>query len=279
MPEPIGRGECFPRVRIRRMPFRLIASDLDGTLLRDDGTVSARTVEALARAARCGIRTILVTGRPPRWVRGLPAMTGAHAVVVCANGAILYDVDADAIVDHAPLPSALAVELVDALRAEALGCTLACEMALRFGHDPDYPVRSPPPDVVIGDVRELVAVEPATKLIVRDDAIDHDALVAAVRRVVRGRAEVTHSGFGIVEISAPGVDKARGLRVACERHGIALAQSIAFGDMPNDIPMILQAGHGVAVANAHAEVRSVAREITGSNEDDGVAAVLERILG
>jgi Cof subfamily protein (haloacid dehalogenase superfamily) len=260
------------------MPFRLIASDLDGTLLRDDGTVSARTVEALARAARRGILTVLVTGRPPRWVRDLPALTGAHAVVVCANGALLYDVDADAIVDHAPLPSALAVEVVDALRAEALGCTLACEMAFRFGHDPDYPARFPPSDAVVGDVRAMVAGEPATKLIVRDDLITDDALVAAVRRVVRGRAEVTHSGYGIVEISAPGVDKAHGLRVACERHGISLAQTIAFGDMPNDIPMLVRAGHGVAVANAHAEVRSIAREITASNEDDGVAAVLERLL-
>ena len=260
------------------MPFRLIASDLDGTLLRGDGSVSGRTRAALARAAQQGIRTVLVTGRPPRWVRDLPALTGAHAVVVCANGALLYDVDAHAIIDHAPLPCALSVALVDALREEAPGCAFACEIGFAFGHDPDYPARQPPPDVVVGDVREMVAAEPATKLIVRDDLLDDDALVAAVRRVVRGRAEVTHSGFGIVEISAPGVDKARGLRVACQRHGIALAHTIAFGDMPNDIPMLLRAGHGVAMANAHAEVRSIAREITVSNEEDGVAVVLERLL-
>jgi hypothetical protein len=74
------------------------------------------------------------------------------------------------------------------------------------------------------------------------------------------------------------VDKARGLRVACQRHGIALARTIAFGDMPNDIPMLVQAGHGVAVANAHADVREIANEITVSNEEDGVAVVLERVL-
>ena len=151
-------------------------------------------------------------------------------------------------------------------------------MAFRFGHDAAYPVRLPPPDVLVGDVRDMVGDTPATKLIVRDDLLDHDVLVAAVRHVVRGRAEVTHSGFGIVEISAPGVDKARGLRVACERHGIALAQTIAFGDMPNDIPMLVMAGHGVAVANAHADVRSIANEITASNEEDGVAIVLERLF-
>jgi Cof subfamily protein (haloacid dehalogenase superfamily) len=261
------------------MLFRLIASDLDGTLLRADGTISPRTRAALARAAERGIRTVLVTGRPPRWVRDVPALTGAHAEVVCANGALLYDVDAHAILDHAPLASALAVELVDALRAEARGCTFACEMEFRFGHDVDYPARLAPPDVIVGDVRAMVAERPATKLIVRDDLLAHEDLVAAVRHVVRGRAEVTHSGYGIVEISAPGVDKARGLRVACARHGIAMADTIAFGDMPNDIPMLVGAGHGVAVANAHADVRSIAGEVTASNEEDGVAIVLERLLG
>jgi hypothetical protein len=260
------------------MPIRLIASDLDGTLLRDDGTVSGRTRAILARAAERGIRTVLVTGRPPRWVRDLPALTGAHTIVVCANGALLYDVDAHAIIDHAPLPSALAVELVDALRIDARGCVFACEMEFRFGHDVAYPVRLPPADALVGDVREMVALAPATKLIVRDDLIGHEALVDAVRTVVRGRAEVTHSGFGIVEISAPGVDKARGLRVACARLGIALADTIAFGDMPNDIPMLLEAGHGVAVANAHIDVRSIANEVTASNDEDGVAVVLERLL-
>jgi Cof subfamily protein (haloacid dehalogenase superfamily) len=260
------------------MPVRLIASDLDGTLLRDDGSVSGRTRAVLARAAEQGIPIVLVTGRPPRWVRDLPALTGAHAVVVCANGALLYDVDAHTIIDHAPIPSALAVELVDALRAEAAGCAFACEMAFQFGHDASYPARFPPPDVQVGDVREMVAATAATKLIVRDDHVEHDTLVALVRQVVSGRAEVTHSGYGIVEISAPGVDKARGLRVACERHGIDPAEAIAFGDMPNDIPMLVLAGHGVAVANAHADVRAIANEITVSNEEDGVAVVLERFL-
>ncbi len=261
------------------MPIRLIASDLDGTLLKDDGTVSPRTRAALARAAALGIAIVLVTGRPPRWVRDMPALTGAHAEVVCANGALLYDVDAHAIIEHAPLSCALAVELVDALRATARGSTFACEMAFRFGRDTDYQPRMPPADELVGDVRDMVAAIPATKLIVRDDLIEHDALVAAVRHVVRGRAEVTHSGFGIVEISAPGVDKAHGLRAACARHGVALADTVAFGDMPNDIPMLVRAGLGVAVANAHADVRAIANEITASNEDDGVARVIERLLG
>jgi len=259
---------------------RLIASDLDGTLLGPDGSVSPRTRRALDAAAGAGIDIVLVTGRPPRWVRELPDATGAHAVVVCANGALLYDVDEHAVIDHAPIPAALAVELVEHLRADAPDCRFACEMTFAFGRDADYPARLPtPPDTLIGDVRDMVAERDATKLIVRDDAIPHDELVRLVQATVGDRAEVTHSGWGIVEISARGVDKGRGLRVACERHGIGLDEVIAFGDMPNDLPMLRLAGRGVAVANAHADVIAVADEVTASNADDGVALVIERVLG
>jgi HAD superfamily hydrolase (TIGR01484 family) len=257
----------------------LIASDLDGTLLLPGGGVSERTRTALGRATAAGLEVVLVTGRPPRWVRELPAAVGAHSIVVCANGALLYDVDAHEVVDHAPLPGALAVGIVETLRAEAPGCRFACEMTFRFGRDRDYPVRiEPPADALVGDVAAMVAAEPATKLIVRDDLLAHDDLVRLVRSIVGDRAEVTHSGYGIVEISAPGVDKARGLRVACERHGVDVDAAVAFGDMPNDIPMLRLAGHGVAVANAHPDVLAVADEVTASNAEDGVAIVLERVL-
>ena len=259
---------------------RLIASDLDGTLLGPDGTVSARTRAALDAARDRGVEVVLVTGRPARWVRELPEATGAHAIVVCANGAMLYDVDAHAVIDHAPLAPELAAELVDHLRADAPGCRFACEMGFEFGRDADYPARLPtPPDTLLRDVRELVAERETTKLIVRDDDLEHDALVRIVARIVGDRGEVTHSGYGIVEISARGVDKARGLRVACARHGIDPVDVIAFGDMPNDIPLLRLAGRGVAVANAHPDVLRAADEITASNADDGVAQVLERVLG
>jgi len=260
--------------------LQLIASDLDGTLLQPDGSVSVRTRRALDAAVGQGLDVVLVTGRPPRWVRTVPEATGAHSIVVCANGALLYDVDEHAVIDHAPIKSGLAVELVTHLRQDAPGCTFACEMTFTFGRDRNYPTRmTTPDDTLIGDVAEMVADRETTKLIVRDDAIPHDELVRIVQGIVGQRAEVTHSGYGIVEISASGVDKGRGLRVACARHGIDIADVIAFGDMPNDLPMIRLAGHGVAVANAHADVIAVADEVTASNADDGVALVLERVLG
>jgi hydroxymethylpyrimidine pyrophosphatase-like HAD family hydrolase len=261
------------------MTLRLIASDLDGTLLDPGGRVSGRTRAALDRARAAGLEIVLVTGRPPRWVRDLPAAAGAHTVVVCANGALLYDVDEHDVVDHAPLDSDLAIDLVDTLRQEAPGCSFACEMTFRFGRDRDYPLRAePPPDALVGDVRDMVAASPATKLIVRDDRMPHGELVALIESIVGPRAEVTHGGYGIVEISAPGVDKGRGLRVACARHAIDVATTIAFGDMPNDLPMLRIAGHSVAVANAHPDVLAAAHEVTASNAEDGVALVVERIV-
>ena len=152
-------------------------------------------------------------------------------------------------------------------------------MTFQFGRDTAYPTLYNTPETLIGDVREMVAAAETTKLIVRDDAIEHDELVRIVAAIVGDRAEVTHSGYGIVEISAKGADKGRGLRVACERHGIELADTIAFGDMPNDLPMLRIAGHSVAVANAHADVLAIVDEVTLSNADDGVAVVLERLLG
>lgn len=258
---------------------RLIASDLDGTLLDPAGEVTERTRRALDAMIERQIEVVLVTGRPPRWVRDLPDATGAHSIVVCANGALLYDVDEHAVIDHAPIAPALAAEIVEHLRQDAPGCRFACEMTFQFGRDTDYPTRWPiHDDTLLGDVLEMVREHDTTKLIVRDDDIEHDELVRVVQGIVGDRANVTHSGYGIVELSAAGVDKARGLRVACARHGIDLADVIAFGDMPNDLSMIHIVGHGVAVANAHADVLAAADEITASNADDGVAQVLERLL-
>ncbi len=95
-----------------------------------------------------------------------------------------------------------------------------------------------------------------------------------------GLAEATHSSHsGLVEISAAGVTKAAGLAWYCHRIGIAADDVLAFGDMPNDVPMLTWAGRAVAVANAHPAVLAVADEVTSANSTDGVAAYLEKIFG
>jgi HAD superfamily hydrolase (TIGR01484 family) len=115
------------------------------------------------------------------------------------------------------------------------------------------------------------------KLLARHEELGSDELLAAARAAVGAGATLTHSSNdGLLEISAADVSKASGLASLAAELGVPAAETVAFGDMPNDLPMLAWAGHGVAVANAHPEVLAAADEVTASNDDDGVAEVLAR---
>jgi hydroxymethylpyrimidine pyrophosphatase-like HAD family hydrolase len=120
--------------------------------------------------------------------------------------------------------------------------------------------------------------EPVNKLYIQHRDLDDDALAEAARAVVGDMVGVIMAGEGIVELLPLGLTKATGLSLAARRLGVTAAQTIAFGDMPNDVPMFRWAGHGVAMANAHPELKAVADEITLSNDEDGIAVVLERLM-
>jgi Cof subfamily protein (haloacid dehalogenase superfamily) len=256
---------------------RLVASDLDGTLVRSDGTVAPRTVEVLARVEEAGVPFVMVTGRPPRWMAEISRQTGHRGLAVCANGALVYDLHTERVVQSSLLEEAAAGEVATALRDAFPEIAFAVERPdLRFGHEetyvPSYPVADPRPS----PVQELVAGG-VVKLLARHRGLSSDELLAAARAAVGDRATLTHSNNdGLLEISAPGISKATGLAALARQHGVEQEQVVAFGDMPNDLPMLAWAGHAVAVANAHAEVREAADEVTASNDDDGVAQVLER---
>jgi len=260
--------------------FRLVATDLDGTLLRDDKTISTRTIAALRRVREAGIALVLVTGRPPRRLKIVARELDVTGLAICCNGAIVYDLAADAIVEHNTLASAVARQLVVALREAAPGVCFAIERGLVFGHESAYVysgqiAEDEPP--LSADAHVLCA-EAVTKLIVRHPELPLDDLLRISRVVAGERAAVTYSGAPFVEISAAGITKASALAGLCDRLGIAASQVIAFGDMPNDLPMLAWAGHSVAVANAHPDVLAAVDEVTAANEDDGVAIVLERLI-
>jgi hydroxymethylpyrimidine pyrophosphatase-like HAD family hydrolase len=122
--------------------------------------------------------------------------------------------------------------------------------------------------------------QPVSKLLGRREGMGADELLALARAVVgESVATLTHSSIdGLLEISALGVTKASTLAGLLDDRGLGAADVVAFGDMPNDIELLSWAGLGVAVANAHADVLAVADEITASNNDDGVAVVLERLF-
>jgi Cof subfamily protein (haloacid dehalogenase superfamily) len=264
---------------------KLVASDVDGTLLTPLDEVSERTAAVVGRVLAAGIPFALVTGRPPRWVPHIAQAAGLDGYAVCANGAALYDIGADRVVWQRGLDPVQLSDLASALDSALPGCAYATERlgatalddtVRQFIAESTYLHPWPEgPDVQFS--RAEVLGLPAVKLLVRHDGMTSDEMAVAARAVLDGQVDITYSSnSGLLEISAHGVTKATGLADVAERLGVAAADVIAFGDMPNDVPMLTWAGHGVAMANAHAFALDVADEVTGPNAEDGVAMVLER---
>ncbi|MGH2916499.1 MAG: HAD family hydrolase [Solirubrobacteraceae bacterium] len=262
------------------MLVRAVACDLDGTLLCSDGTIDPRTRAALTGLQRAGILLVIATARPGRWVAPLARTAGHGGLAICANGAVIWDLHSEAVVNVRALAPAIAGEIVARLRPALPGAAWAVERADGYGHEPSYTPRWPVPDsTVIAPIETLVR-EPAVKLVLRDAALGADELLAVARELVGDLAECSHSNStdSLLEICAAGVSKATALESLCAGRGIDASEVLAFGDMPNDLAMLVWAGRGVAVANAHPEVLAAADEITAGNDEAGVAIVLERLL-
>ena len=257
--------------------MRLAAIDLDGTLLRSDGTISQRTRAAIRAVRDKGIVVVIVTARGPASVTELAHDAGIVGSAICSNGGLIVDLATGAVLRQRLLETEIAIQLVHGLRKRLPGIVFAVEHEV-FAHEPGFSAWGwePPPGTRVADAVRLLA-DPTTKLILRH--ADHEVeVVAAVARDLAGAgATVVQSGGEAVEVTAAGVNKAAGLAEVAEELGIDPADVIAFGDYPNDVPMLAWAGRGVAVANAHAEVLAIADEVTLSNDDDGVALVLEQL--
>ncbi|MFD8071638.1 HAD family hydrolase [Streptomyces sp. NPDC059718] len=263
---------------------RLIATDLDGTLLRDDKTVSARTIAALADAEAAGIEVFFVTGRPARWMDVVAAHTAGHGMAICANGAAVYDLHRDKrLLAAYPLDPRDALAVIASLRTAVPGTTFAVELTGGFAYEPEYPPYAPAPDAVVAPVEELLdggrQSQPVLKLLAKHPSIDPDVFLRTARAVAGEHAEITRSSASaLLEISGAGVSKATTLARCCADLGISAEEVVAFGDMPNDLAMLSWAGTSYAVANAHPEVLAATTHRTVANEEDGVALVIERIL-
>jgi Cof subfamily protein (haloacid dehalogenase superfamily) len=259
---------------------RLVASDLDGTLLRTDKTISDRTVAAVAACEAGGITVVLATGRPPRWLADVSERLGHRGVALCANGAVTYDLDREQVLAHATFADDASLEIVGRVRRLWPSACFAVETLDHLGLEPAWPVTFPlPQGTHIAEAAELLTFPPVKILAWLEGHPAETALVAASAQLA-GLAEVTWSGAShLLEMSAPGVTKEAALAQLAGSLGIAAGAAVAFGDMPNDIGMLRWAGRGLAVANAHQLVLAAADAVVGSNDDDGVAVELESILG
>ncbi|MGW0812642.1 Cof-type HAD-IIB family hydrolase [Streptomyces viridiviolaceus] len=268
---------------------RLIATDLDGTLLRDDKSVSPRTVAALAAAEKAGIEVFFVTGRPARWMDVVSDHVHGHGLAICGNGAAVVDLHggpgAHRFVKVRELARENALDAVRLLREAAPGTVYAVEQTYGFRQEPTYPKMHLEIPDLLAPAEELLAPdgptvgEPVLKILAFHPDIDPDAFLTLARLAIGDRANVTRSSpSALLEISGPGVSKASTLALCCAERGISHEEVVAFGDMPNDVEMLTWAGQSYAMGNAHPDVIAAASGRTVANNDDGVAVVIERML-
>jgi hydroxymethylpyrimidine pyrophosphatase-like HAD family hydrolase len=286
----------------------MVASDLDGTIVRDDYTISERTLAALRACADAGVLVVFVTGRPPRWMPVIAERTGHVGLAVCANGALVYDMGADRVVEVRPIPTADVRAMVNLLRDHVPGCSFGLELAdgfameRSFGRHPDdarveqaigpidellrrdfvvakllcrLPLPGASQDAGAGPRSTLVKVDESPSVL---NKVDESLRLA--RDLLEGLGEAVFSdpSWRLLEIGATGVTKATTLAMLAAEHGIGPDDVVAFGDMPNDVPMLRWAGRGYAMDGGHPEAIAAADAVAPPCDEDGVAQVLEGLL-
>ncbi|CAB4931295.1 unannotated protein [freshwater metagenome] len=277
---------------------RMVATDLDGTLLLPDGTVGPRTRAALDRLRETDVDLVIVTGRPPRWLEGVAEMTGHRGIGIAANGALVLSLDDDRISDLFEVPVDVGLEIVHRVRSLVPGATFAVERAIRrpdhhstdvtefalgLGYVPRWEGVTKPRELPI---EELLREGGTSKLLMRppvDFGMSADAMFDIAHSALADICEVTHSApSGVIddplmEMSAFGVSKASTLAHVARSHGLGPDQVVAVGDAPNDIPMLEWATTSYAVANAHPRALAVATYVLPANTDEGVADLLNAV--
>ncbi|MGB5951664.1 MAG: HAD hydrolase family protein [Ornithinimicrobium sp.] len=257
----------------------LIATDLDGTLVPNASEgLSQRGEDVLRRLDAAGIPVVFVTGRPLRWMSGFWPHVGRDGVGIVSNGAITYDAHAEEVISLRGIDPGPGLELVAAITDSVPGATFAIECRDGIRKDPAYvDAHRSPPSAPRGSLADMWDV-PAVKLLVRHATMLDEEFRDTVIETIGEQAHVTWSIPGLVEVSAAGVTKASALSTLCARLGVSAEDVVAFGDMPNDLPMLQWAGTAYAVANAHQSVRATADRIAPPCHEDGVVRVLESIL-
>lgn len=287
--DPVTSATRQPQTPAAAVRPRLIATDLDGTLLRDDKSVSPRTIAALASAEEAGIEVFFVTGRPARWMDVVSEHVHGHGLAICGNGAAVVDLHggpgAHRFVKVRELARENALDAVRLLREAAPGTVYAVEQTYGFYQEPDYPkLHMEIPDKLAPAEHLLSpdapgAGEPVLKILAYHHTLDPDAFLTLARLAIGDRANVTRSSpSALLEISGPGVSKASTLALCCAERGISHEEVVAFGDMPNDVEMLTWAGQSYAMGNAHPDVVAAASGRTVANNEDGVAVVIEQML-
>ncbi|WP_241241491.1 HAD family hydrolase [Brevibacterium linens] len=257
----------------------LVASDIDGTLLLNWKPISTATIDAIHRCQDAGIPFVLVTGRPMRWLAPIAEQIPDLGRVVCLNGAVVYDIASQSIVDAHTIDAQSLTEIIAAVRVDHPEARFAYETLNGGFIDREFVTGRPREARIVDDVSEL-AGEDVVKVLVRLATSDSQAMHDLIDPLVDGTCHASFSepDNGLVELAPFGITKAKTLEDLCDHLGVGRSQVMAFGDMPNDIEMLSWAGHGVAMGNALGSVKAIAAAVTDEVDDDGVARYLDAVL-
>jgi len=261
---------------------KLIASDLDGTIVANYGDITQRTIDAFRKADEMGIPIFFVTGRPPRWMPEIQEAFGVGSAI-CGNGAMLYDLPTGKVLEEWLLPVEAQVATVRRLRNAIPDISFAVESNSYFHREKSYIPRWDVgmDNVGVDDIEEIMN-SPALKILARcsDQRLNSDEMLEIALRELKDLATVTHSNphDSLLEISALGVSKGSTLAIMAKRLGIEAKDCVSFGDNPNDFSMLEWCGRSYAMEDGHPEAKKYSKSIAPPHMDDGVAQILEKLL-
>jgi hypothetical protein len=268
-------------------PIRLIALDIDGTLIGDDHDIGPRTLAAVAAAMERGVAVSLITGRMVSSAMRFARVLGLTGPVVGYQGGLIRampELDSrrlGRLLLHTPIQPDVAREIVLWTRDHGLDPHVNhLERFILRADDPgadDYSAFMGARAELVPDLLEAIT-HPVTKVLaVGEPPVPVEAAPIA-RAQFEGRADVTISHPRFLEFIAPGVSKGRAVRWLARRLRIPLAATLAIGDQWNDLEMLAEVGHGTAMPSAPAEVRAVARYVAPPLEDEGAAQIIEQLV-
>jgi Cof subfamily protein (haloacid dehalogenase superfamily) len=262
--------------------IKLVAIDLDDTLLRDDLTISPYSKETIRAVRQRGVVVTLATGRMFRSALPYAQELGFDAPLITYQGALVKSAFSGEVIYHCPLPADVAEIVIELAREKNIQVNfylddhLYVERLTPLGAH--YPRFARVPCAQVDDLKCLLDRGNPLKLLLIEDETIIDELAREVKAAVGSRAHVTRSKLRYLEVVHPEATKAHALRELAHWFGVSREEIMAFGDSFNDIEMLEFAGFGVAVANAPPEVQRHASYVTSSNNEDGVAAALEKFL-
>ena len=287
MASPSLLPASLPATPDPELPIRLIALDIDGTIIGDAHEITERTIRAVRAAMERDIAVSLVTGRMVSSAMRFASELGLTGPIVGYQGGLIRAMPLPdtrrlgKLLFHTPLPADAARSILTWTRARGLDPHVNhLERFILRADDPradDYSAFMGARAELVPDLLEAID-HPVTKILaVGEPPVPVDVAPLA-RAEFAGRADVTISHPRFLEFVAPGVSKGRAIRFLARRLRIPLAATLAIGDQWNDLEMLAEVGHGTAMPSAPPEVRAAARYVAPPLEDDGAARMIEELV-